>query len=84
VQEIRAHLAAPPETANWLAGVADPRIGRAMRSFHNDVAAEWTVGSLAAAAGMSPSVFAEHFRERVGMAPRDNVTRWRMYRVTVS
>ena len=82
VQAIRAHLAtAAPQTANWLAGIADPRIGRAMRRFHADVAADWTVASLAAAAGMSRSSFAEQFRMRVGMAPLDYLTRWRMYRV---
>jgi AraC-like DNA-binding protein len=82
VQAIRAHLAiAAPQTANWLAGIADPRVGRAMRQFHADVAAEWTVATLAAAAGMSRSSFAEQFRTRVGMAPLDYLTRWRMYRV---
>jgi transcriptional regulator GlxA family with amidase domain len=63
-----------------LAGIADPRIGRAMRRFQADVAADWTVASLAAVAGMSRS-FAEQFRMRVGMAPLDYLTRWRMYRV---
>jgi AraC-like DNA-binding protein len=82
VQAIRSHLAlAPPETANWLAGVADPRLGRALRDFHADVAADWTVASLAQAAGMSRSAFAARFRARVGMAPLDYLTRWRMYRV---
>jgi AraC-like DNA-binding protein len=82
VQAIRAHLAtAAPQVANWLAGITDPRIGRAMRRFHADVAADWTVASLAAVAGMSRSSFAEQFRMRVGMAPLDYLTRWRMYRV---
>jgi AraC-like DNA-binding protein len=82
VQAIRAHLAtAAPQMANWLAGITDPRIGRAMRRFHADVAADWTVASLAAVAGMSRSSFAEQFRMRVGMAPLDYLTSWRMYRV---
>jgi AraC-like DNA-binding protein len=82
VQAIRAHIAAaPPERANWLAGFADPRIGRALRRLHADVAADWTVASLADAAGMSRSSFAHHFRNRVGLSPLDYLTRWRMYRV---
>jgi AraC-like DNA-binding protein len=82
VQAIRAHLvSSAPQHANWLAGLADPRIGNAMRRFHADVAADWTVSTLAAAAGMSRSSFAERFRARVGMAPLDYVTRWRMVRV---
>lgn len=82
VQALRAHLAAAgPEDASWLAGLADPRIGKALRCFHDDVAADWTVARLAAAAGMSRSSFAERFRVRVGMAPLDYLTRWRMVRV---
>jgi len=52
-----------------------------MRDFHADVAADWTVASLAAAAGMSRSSFAERFHSRVGMSPLDYVTRWRLYQV---
>jgi AraC-like DNA-binding protein len=82
VQALRAHLAgAGPQDASWLAGLADPRIGKALRGFHDDVAAGWTVARLAALAGMSRSSFAERFHARVGMAPLDYLTRWRMHRV---
>lgn len=82
IQALRAHLAAAgPDEASWLAGLADPRIGRALKSFHDDVAADWTVATLATAAGMSRSSFAERFRARVGMAPLDYLTRWRLQRV---
>jgi AraC-like DNA-binding protein len=82
VQAIRAHLAASaPHTNNWLAGIADPKIGRALRSFHADVAKDWTVATLAHEAGMSRSSFAERFRQRVGLSPLDYLTKWRMARV---
>lgn len=82
VEAIRAHLAASdPETSSWLAGIADPKIGRALRCFHADVARDWTVASLASEAGMSRSSFAERFRLRVGLSPFDYLTRWRMFRV---
>jgi AraC-like DNA-binding protein len=82
IQAIRAHLASTgPENTNWLAGIADPKIGRALRSFHADVARDWTVASLAFEAGMSRSSFAERFRVRVGLSPLDYLTRWRMFRV---
>lgn len=82
VQALRAHLAtAEPGRASWLAGLSDLRIGRALRSFHNDVGGDWTVARLAAEAGMSRSSFAERFHARVGLAPLDYVTRWRMQRV---
>jgi AraC-like DNA-binding protein len=82
VQALRAFLAETgPGQASWLAGLADPRLARAMRSFHGDVAADWSVASMAAAAGMSRSSFAERFKSVVGVAPLDYVTRWRMQRV---
>jgi AraC-like DNA-binding protein len=82
VQSIRAHLeSAGPDAGSWLSALADPRIGTALRRFHNDVAADWTVADLAEIAGMSRSSFAERFRERVGMTPIDYLTRWRMFRV---
>lgn len=82
VQALRAYLAENGAgQASWLAGLADPKLARAMRSFHNDVAADWSVASMASAAGMSRSSFAEKFKSVVGVAPLDYVTRWRMQRV---
>lgn len=81
VQTIRTHLEDNPEATNWLAALTDRQIGRAMQSFHTDVSADWTVASLAKAAGMSRSSFAERFRRRVGLSPLDYVARWRMHRV---
>jgi len=82
IQAIRAYLSTSgPDTNNWLAGIADPKIGRALRSFHADVARYWTVASLASEAGMSRSSFAERFRARVGVSPLEYLTRWRMSRV---
>jgi AraC-like DNA-binding protein len=81
VQIIRTHLEENPEATNWLAALTDRQIGRAIQRFHADVAADWTVASLAKAAGMSRSSFAERFRRRVGLSPLDYVMRWRMHRV---
>jgi AraC-like DNA-binding protein len=38
------------------------------------------VGELASRTGMSRSAFAQRFRDLVGVAPLDYVTRWRMHR----
>jgi AraC-like DNA-binding protein len=82
VQALRAHIAqAGVNRKSWLAGLADPRLARTLRSFHDNVAAEWSVASMASTAGMSRSSFAEKFKSTVGMAPLDYVTRWRMQRV---
>jgi AraC-like DNA-binding protein len=64
----------------WLAALADARIGPALRAMHKDMARDWTVESLAAAASLSRSAFAQRFRERVGQAPLEYLTQWRMFK----
>lgn len=82
IQALRAHLAeSGRERAGWLAGLADPKLAKAMRAFHKDVALDWSVASLASAAGMSRSSFADRFKTVVGVPPLDYVTRWRMLRI---
>ncbi|WP_050478142.1 AraC family transcriptional regulator [Herbaspirillum rhizosphaerae] len=81
-QAVRAYMhALDPETeAGWLAALSDRRIGLALRALHRDVAAGWTVDTLAAAAGMSRSAFAQRFKEKVGRPPLDYLAHWRMFR----
>ena len=61
-----------------LAGLADARIGPALRLMHEDVARPWTVGALARAVGMSRSAFAQRFADRVGLPPKEYLASWRM------
>ncbi len=80
VQAIRAHHAArSTEGTGWLAALGDAHLGAALRAMHQAPDARWSVASLAARAGMSRSAFALHFKARVGEAPLDYLTRWRMY-----
>lgn len=82
VQALRAYLTSHGEhQRSWLAGLADPRLGRALRAFHAGVAESWTIARLAAEAGMSRASFAEHFRRRTGLTPMDYVARWRLFRI---
>ncbi|WP_249128661.1 AraC family transcriptional regulator [Bradyrhizobium lablabi] len=82
VQALRAHLVLHGEQErSWLAGLTDPRLGRALRAFHAAIAEDWTIARLAAEAGMSRSSFAEHFRRRSGLTPMDYVARWRLFRI---
>lgn len=82
VQALRAHLASARELQpSWLAGLVDPRLGRALRAFHNAIAEAWTLGTLAAEAGMSRSSFADNFRKRTGLTPMQYVARWRLFRI---
>ncbi|MAN79270.1 MAG: cupin [Rhodospirillaceae bacterium] len=61
-----------------LAGLADPRLSRAISALHEDPGKPWSNGDLAAIAGMSLSRFADAFRAVVGEAPQSYLRRWRM------
>jgi len=80
IQAFRAFAATATATTGWLGALADPRIGRALRSIHGDIARPWTVGDLAAEAGMSRAAFSAAFTSRVGQPPLAYVRTWRMAR----
>lgn len=80
IQAIRAHIASGHESCRrgWLRAIFDPQLGTALKSIHENVNEDWTVESLAEAAGMSRSAFAARFKEMLGQTPLDYVTDWRM------
>src|SRR5271168_64865 len=61
-----------------LAGLADPRLAKALTAMHEAPGKPWTLEDLAGIAGMSRTRFAEHFRTRIGQTPIDYLTVWRM------
>ncbi len=69
----------PDDTSGWLAAVREPQIGRALAAFHREPEGEWSVEALAAAAGMSRSIFSERFTALLGASPAKYVARWRMH-----
>jgi AraC-like DNA-binding protein len=84
VQAIRSHLNNTSEgDVGWLAALSDKRIGAAMRALHGNPAEPWTVSSLADLANMSRSAFAARFKAKLGEAPLEYLTRWRMFRAGV-
>jgi AraC-like DNA-binding protein len=84
VQAIRSHLTdAGEDDVGWLAALSDRRIGAAMRALHAGPAEPWTVEKLASVANMSRSAFAARFKARLGEAPLEYLTRWRMFRAGV-
>lgn len=84
VQAIRSHLNSSNEDdVGWLAALSDERIGAAMRALHNKPADPWTVEKLATLSNMSRSAFAARFKARLGEAPLEYLTRWRMFRAGV-
>lgn len=79
IEALREYLGAHPQGGRgWLFGIADEQLGAALRVIHAEPARRWTLQSLAAHAGMSRSTFALRFRETIGIAPMEYVTRWRM------
>jgi len=61
-----------------LAGLADPRLARAINAIHGEPARAWTLEDLAHEAGMSRARFAVKFRDTVGMTPGNYLSEWRL------
>lgn len=78
IEVIRAAVDQQGDLARLLAAMADPFIGRALSRIHEQPAYAWTVDSLAQAAGMSRSRFAERFTELISVAPMTYVSEWRL------
>ena len=52
-----------------LGALTDPRLGQALAAFHRAPGQHWRLQELAAAAGVSRSVFSEHFQKIAGSLP---------------
>ena len=79
LQALRLHLSKHLEgRAGWFFALADPRMSAALNAMHAEPAHRWTLEELAGRAGMSRSIFAQRFREKVGETPIAYLTRWRM------
>jgi AraC-like DNA-binding protein len=80
VQALRLHLAgeAAGRGVGWLFALADKQVGAAITCMHDDPGHAWTLQKLAGRVGMSRSVFALKFKEKVGATPMEYLTRWRM------
>jgi AraC-like DNA-binding protein len=61
-----------------LAGLADPRLVRALNAIHADPRLAWTLEAMADVAGMSRARFAARFTRVLGSAPGDYLTGWRL------
>jgi len=66
------------DQVGWFYALSDPQLSTAIGAMHADPAHRWTLGELAARAGMSRSIFAQRFRQKVGETPIAYLTRWRM------
>lgn len=61
-----------------LAGLADPRLAKALTAIHDDPACPRDLSGMAALAGMSRARFAVRFREVTGETPADYLASWRV------
>ena len=61
-----------------LAGLAEPRLAKAINAMHAAPAHAWSLEDLAATAGMSRARFAAKFREVVGVTPGSYLAEWRL------
>ena len=68
----------PADKADWLSGLRDQPVGRALAALHRKPARAWTLQTLAREAGISRSVLAERFTKFVGYPPIEYLTNWRM------
>jgi AraC-like DNA-binding protein len=79
VEVVRRYLETlPADRTDWLAGLRDPSIGRAITALHRSPARDWTLQSLAREVGVSRSVLAERFTQFVGRPPMQYLTNWRI------
>ncbi|HEX7030945.1 MAG TPA: AraC family transcriptional regulator [Gammaproteobacteria bacterium] len=76
------HEPSPLPLLPWLAGVADKRLGRALRAVFERPATAFTVEGLATIAGMSRSAFAAAFRRAFGQSPMSLVKLVRLRRAS--
>lgn len=61
-----------------IAGMADSKISKAIEAMHIQPGLNWNLDQLAQEAGMSRARFADHFKEKVGVAPIAYLTELRI------
>lgn len=64
--------------AGLIYGLAHPKLARALTAVHENPGTEWTLESMAEAAGMSRSAFAAEFKLQLGITPANYLLQWRV------
>lgn len=75
---LRIAMSSGGASVGVLAGLADPRLAKALVAMHAQPAEAWTLQQLAERAGMSRARFALHFQQVLGQTPMDYLAGWRM------
>ena len=75
---IRATFDAADPSTGWAAAIRDPALSVALHNMQNEPHVDWTISTLARAAGLSRATFARRFSDAVGQPPIAYLTWWRM------
>lgn len=79
VEVLRQHVAmATPASRGWLAAMTDPALARCLALIHAEPNRNWSLGALAATAGLSRSAMADRFEAVMGISPMRYVRDWRL------
>ena len=79
VEAVRRYVdTLPAGEKNWLAGLRDRFVGRALQLLHAKPAHAWTVDGLAHEAGLSRSALAQRFACFMDQPPMQYLARWRL------
>lgn len=78
VRLLRLQIERGTTEVGLLAGMADPRLSRAIVSMHDHPDRVWSIADLASVAGLSLSRFSELFSKTVGETPMGYLRRWRL------
>jgi len=78
IRTLRMWVSRQSDRTDWLSGLSDERVGRALNAMHAEPDRAWTVESLAEIAAMSRSMFSDRFTAVVGLPPLRYLTRWRL------
>lgn len=78
IRILRQLMASAQVESGLLAGLAHPRLARALVALHEKPAQAWTLASMAQQAGLSRSAFAAQFRQILGTTPAHYLARWRI------
>lgn len=78
IEAIQTYIQLNNNDRGYLAALKDPRLSKALASFHKQPEINWTVQALSTEAGMSRSAFADKFKQMIDMSPMEYITGWRM------
>jgi AraC-like DNA-binding protein len=78
IQVLRVLMESGQTRVGMLAGLAHPQLRKALTAMHDQPEKEWSLEELSRVSGMSRSVFANGFRDTVGVTPGSYLQGWRV------